>query len=581
MKKFLCMLSALLFLIPSCSASVFAADIDTVPLGICAVTSDNEGNSAIENADAIEELSSYHSYDLYIDKEPVLSVEAHNDEMASTGASLPVYYNAEFMIPDTTLKVYLTGLRSENIEELQQRIIDNFMNDTFFELSDLSFIDTEKTSIKDGDENLCWAAASSNILHYTGWGAEAGFSDEDALFDLFSSSFSDGGSHQENAMAWFFNGAALQNNIITFGGAKVKNYPRSGGYFKDYAYDMVSGYKYIRGAYDMNNMFMLLTHGYGISPGLNLMKNDSNTGTHAVTLWGMVIDETYSIDNAERYRGIMITDSDSHKVNSSDRRNADRVLGYYPLYFSRNLFCFDYYLGYTASLDDFEYLVPYSKDVPRETASSASKDKTKTPDLIISEAYLNDKFTTSIKTLYESGSDLYLQYIVSSAADKPWRYDIKTKRSVTSSDGEVLFSDIDIVDGSFFNGIKYTQASELRYIKLDNVPAGDYTLTFTVNPNRDHTEAYYYNNTRSIDFSVRDSYNRGDYDDNRIVDLIDVSLLQKDITGFNTYKDSKTEERCDIDENGLDIADSTLILRSLCDMEIPYSVGVKALYKGI
>lgn len=42
-----------------------------------------------------------------------------------------------------------------------------------------------------------------------------------------------------------------------------------------------------------------------------------------------------------------------------------------------------------------------------------------------------------------------------------------------------------------------------------------------------------------------------------------------------------TNESGDVDENGLDIVDVTLILRTLSDFEIPYEVGTKTLYTEI
>ena len=580
MKKLISVLCVLILSLSLCPFTVNAAEIDVVPLGVCAVVSDDDGNTAIEDAQAIEDLESFQSYELYIDRHSVLSVDPQNSELAATGISIPAFYHAEFMLPDTTLQVYLTGLRSNNVEEIQQKLIDSFVTDTAFELYDLSFIDTEKTSIEDGDEYLCWAAASSNILYYTGWGAKAGFSDEDELFDLFRSSFSDDGSHQENAMAWFFNGAALRNNVFTFGGAKIKNYPRSGGYLRDYAYDMVSGYQYVWGAEDLNSMFEKLKQKYGISPGIILQSNGSAVSSHAITLWGMVTDLSYGVYQSEHYHGILITDSDSHMIDSSDRRDADRVLSYYPLYVDNwKSFCFDYSEDLTARFQDYEYLMPYSNNVPRETDLMSGRDKTKYSDLIVSEAYLNNKNTKATNTLFESGSDLYFSYVVSSAADKAWRSTIRTKRSIVNSKGETIYNDTDSIAVSRLSGLNYVQSTDLRSASIKNIPAGDYTLTFTVNPNHESTEAFYYNNTRTIDFKVRDSYLRGDYDNNSIVNSNDTTQIMRNLVGAAAINDEKAEERGNIDGGNLSVRDATLIQRYLINLKTPYEIGIKALYQ--
>ena len=582
MKKIICLLFTLLLTVQLCAVAVPAAQVDLVPMGICAVVSDCEGNTAIESADAVGELDTYESYDLYVDREPVLAVDLQNKELAASGAAVPKLYHADFMIPETTCQVYLTGLRSENVEELQSLIIKSFTAGYHFDLTDLTFIDTEKTALNDGDENLCWAAASSNILYSTGWGAQAGFSDENAIFDLFASSFTDDGSHQENAMSWFFNGAALHNNYVSFFGSRIRNYGRSGAYLKDYAYDMVSGYNYVRGAGDLGYLYDLLTQGCDISPGILLENGGSNVGSHAITLWGLVLDHAYTKDDPAYYSGVLISDSDSDMINNRDRRKAPRVLSYYPLYVNKdNLFCFDYDEDLTAIWDDYEYLIPYSTDIPRETDRNASRDKINTADLIIGGAYLSDSYAGEMKELYESGSDLFFQYAVASAADKKWRSNIKTDRRITDANGKTIFHDTDTITISYFSGLQYIEMTDPRSARVNNVPAGDYTLTFTVNPNHDSAEAYYYNNTYSIEFRVRDSFICGDYNNDRTVDITDATMIQLELSESIPESDIKTAERCDLDENGLDITDASRIQRYLVELETPYPIGEKALYNAV
>lgn len=583
MKRIVSFVCALILIIQLCTVAVNAVEVDTAPTGICAVISDQNGSFTLSGAEAAEVPDANQSYELYVDRQPVLSVEAQNSELTATGASLPTFYRAEFMIPDTTLQVFLTGLRSENVEELQRTIIDSFTQRSSFELSDLSFIDTEKTALSDGDENLCWAAASSNILYYTGWGAKAGFSDEDELFDLFASSFNDKGSHQNNAMAWFFNGAALQNNLLSFDNARIKNYPNSGKYFRDYAYDMVSGYDFIRSPRDMARVCELLRQGYGVSPGIDPEQNGKSLSSHAITLWGTVTDLSQDAENAERYQGLLITDSDSDMLDDPDRRKASKILSYYPLYLNEyDQFCFDCYDDITAVLDDYEYLAPYSSELPFETDLATGRDKTKYPDLRIGEVYLSDQRNTmTIDTLFESGSDLCFEYNVFSAADKAWRSEVKTSRTVVSSTGEVLFSDVDSISVSWLRGLNYEQSTVTRTKTLNDVPAGDYTLTLTVNPDRTSTEAYYYNNTRTVEFYVRDSFIRGDSDNSGDVTIFDATCIQRRLAGLSVAWDSHADERSDVDENGLDITDAAYIQRRLCEIDIPYSVGEKALYREL
>jgi hypothetical protein len=45
--------------------------------------------------------------------------------------------------------------------------------------------DAEKSPSNTEDDNMCWAAAASNMLEWTGWGLVARLSDADAMFWLF------------------------------------------------------------------------------------------------------------------------------------------------------------------------------------------------------------------------------------------------------------------------------------------------------------------------------------------------------------------------------------------------------------
>ncbi|WP_316608644.1 hypothetical protein [uncultured Ruminococcus sp.] len=582
MKKIISSFLIVIILITLCITGVSAAEIGAIPLGICAVVSDIEGNQTIQNSEAITDNENIQGYELFIDRQHVLSVETSSHEIAQTGAVAPTFYQAEFMIPDSTSQVLLTGLKTENVEEIQHRIIENYTAGLPFKITDLSFIDTEKTAQSDGDENLCWAAAASNILHYTGWGAQAGFSDEDELFDLFASSFSDNGSHQENAMAWFFNGAALQRNLFNYATAKIRDYPFSGGYLNDYAYDMVSGYNYIRGVSHWNDIYDLLKQNYGISPGINLVIDNQIVGSHAITLWGLMIDTSLSVDDPDRYQGVLIADSDSDMINERDRRKPDKILEYYPMYVNqRNSFSFDYANGIVAIFDDYEYLMPYSKDVPRETDRSVGRNKTRYPDLIIGEMYLSDKANNqSVNTLFESGKDIYFGYAVSSAADTAWRNTIKTNRKIISSTGKLLYNDTDSISIPFLTGLNYINSTDLSFTSVKNIPAGDYTLTFTVNPQHSTNEAYFYNNSRSIAFQIRDSYIKGDFDNSKKVEIIDATLIQHRLADM-IGEDIKADERGDIDDDGLDSTDAVWIMRRLAGFEIPYSIGNKTLHKEI
>ena len=53
---------------------------------------------------------------------------------------------------------------------------------------DETFVDAEKSQANPKDENMCWAAAASNILYYTNW-ITASVTAEDDVLDIFRNSF--------------------------------------------------------------------------------------------------------------------------------------------------------------------------------------------------------------------------------------------------------------------------------------------------------------------------------------------------------------------------------------------------------
>ena len=106
------------------------------------------------------------------------------------------------------------------------------------------------------------------------------------------------------------------------------------------------------------------------------------------------------------------------------------------------------------------------------------------------------------------------------------------------------------------------------------LPVGDYTITASFNMDHSTKEAYYYNNTRSIRFKVREQYRIGDTDGNGIVDASDITMLQRILANLDTDGEV-SERRSDIDGNGtVDVIDVTLAMRYLADIDIPYPIDV-------
>ena len=157
--------------------------------------------------------------------------------------------------------------------------------------------DVNKTG--NDDSLLCWAAASSNILTYTGWGSAKADSSAD-LFDYFKASFSDAGGLENYAYEWWFSGNYIRQGDE--GWAQVTD-TAAGAFYPNLDID-----DYLRSAQEGGDGFsqalslieQYMKDGYGVSIGIY----NALYGGHSVTAWG------FSYDDQGNYTGIYLTDSD-------------------------------------------------------------------------------------------------------------------------------------------------------------------------------------------------------------------------------------------------------------------------------
>lgn len=574
MKKFLTAAAMALAIAVTVSSvpAVSAAEVNDVPMGVYSVVTDDDGTEQMVGAPDENEVENAQEYELYVDRKEVLSVGASGDSSKR--------YHVDFMLPDTTNEVYLTGLSAENVEEVQQAIIENYIDGKPFNLIDLNFIDAEKLVPGNSDSNLCWAASCSNILTYTGWAQRAGFANEDEVFDLYNASFSNSAGFQRDGLAWFFNGVALSTNL-GFNAPRVYNYPNSGGYLSQYAYDMVCNWELFRSVKQLNNMEERIKSGYGISPGIGIYRNGALSGSHAITLWGLVTDTSLDKNNIDRFRYVFISDSDSDMVEKTDRTLADNKIHMKPAYSDgKGRLCFDYdeYAEpMTAAFEDYTYLMPYKSDIPRENNMSTSRNKTKNPDLTFGQMTLSEnKYDVEQVTLYESGKKVYFSYEVENASDKTYFSNVNVSLNVVNEKGENFLNDSVRVSRGWMS---MASTTEINYGELSKLPAGDYKITYKVNENHPVKEAYYYNNTYTQDFKVRDSYLSGDCNKDKQISIGDVTEIQRLIAGL--YEDDKAVERGNVNGGELDVSDATLLQKFLAKMDVDASIGTKQLHTVI
>ncbi len=191
------------------------------------------------------------------------------------------------------------------------------------------WVDAEKSDNDPGDDLMCWAAAASNILEWTGWGFVDGMTTTDQMFEYFQDHWTDEGGQMRYGWSWWFEGtytgpwtAGWSQVDVPGGGFYPPPTETFGDYFQNQMID----------ANAMSAVDTFLHAGYGTALGLV-----GGSYGHAVTAWGY----SYNPSDPTDYLGVWITDSDDNK---SDASPTD-VLAYYEVAYSNNRWYLQNYGG--------------------------------------------------------------------------------------------------------------------------------------------------------------------------------------------------------------------------------------------
>ena len=184
--------------------------------------------------------------------------------------------------------------------------------------------DAEKNSSVP-DDNLCWSAASSNVLDWTGWGRVDGLRNTDEIFQYFQGHLWSGGGSPSDALQWWFDDSPswLAPMVWTPGGGFWEN-----SNFHDYYRTNGGNYGGAMGAIDG-----FLHDGSGVA---TTLYNTDGLSPHVVTLWGI---QTATVGG--EYLGLWITDSDD---NEADPDPPD-LLQYYNVQYTSGRWYFQDFYG--------------------------------------------------------------------------------------------------------------------------------------------------------------------------------------------------------------------------------------------
>ena len=457
------------------------------------------------------------SYELYYDGRLLMTVVPSGFSVqdrpavtgADSGASLGStgFYKTTFSIDDTR-EIFLTGLTESTLHQVQTELTASALQDRYFNLTNVDFIDAEKefTDVAEGgtasDANLCWAAATSNMLRFSGWGSAAGFKTEDDLFESFISAFTDAGGSYTYALDWFFNGNYQPQNWS--GWSHLRAPGKSGAYLPDYAADSL--YQTFEISAHIDNLrlvFDALERDCAVGISIGNYISWLRSGGHAITLWGYMRDTSASPYSKEAYPAIFISDSDSDKYDGNLRREAPnrlRVMMMDGMFdgFGDDSWELDYPSWFPWRIDSFTVLEPYSEEIEKDT--SGTRNKNGTADLSVQD----------LNVCASTFADLNLGIDTISAGQAFKISGIaKNNSAVNLSNVKLQITTAITQNGStvWSNSRTITVGSYSAYSNVDlsatcnSLSAGSYEATIRISADGVE-EAYLLNNTRSIAFTV-------------------------------------------------------------------------------
>lgn len=455
----------------------------------------------------IASYSIYYNGRLLMTVTPVGFSEPDAAVMSGGAPTCTGFYKTTFSIDDTR-EIFLTGLTESTLEQVQTELTASALEDRYFSLTNVDFIDAEKefTDVAEGeiasDANLCWAAASSNMLRFSGWGSEAGFRTEDDLFESFISAFTDAGGSYTYGLDWFFNGYyAMQGND---GWAQLRAPGESGKYLSEYPADsLYQTYEISNHIDNLRPVLDALERDCAVGISIGNYLSSFRIGGHAITLWGYLHDTSASPYSKEAYPAIFISDSDSDKYDGALRRQAPnrlRVMMMDGMFdgFGADSWELDYPSTFPWRLESFTVLEPYRAELEQDAPGTHNKNTS--ADFSIQDLYVRastfDDLELGIDTIPANQSFKIGGIALNNSAVNLSSARLQIVTTITQN-GQTVWEKTSQRSVSRFSANAYVKLSET----CNSLAAGSYEATIRLTASG-ISEAYLLNNTRSISFTV-------------------------------------------------------------------------------
>lgn len=455
----------------------------------------------------IASYSIYYNGRLLMTVTPVGFSEPDAAVMSGGAPTCTGFYKTTFSIDDTR-EIFLTGLTESTLEQVQTELTASALEDRYFSLTNVDFIDAEKefTDVAEGeiasDANLCWAAASSNMLRFSGWGSEAGFRTEDDLFESFISAFTDAGGSYTYGLDWFFNGYyAMQGND---GWAQLRAPGESGKYLSEYPADsLYQTYEISNHIDNLRPVLDALERDCAVGISIGNYLSSFRIGGHAITLWGYLHDTSASPYSKEAYPAIFISDSDSDKYDGALRRQAPnrlRVMMMDGMFdgFGADSWELDYPSTFPWRLESFTVLEPYRAELEQD--ASGTHNKNTSADFSVQDLYVRastfDDLELGIDTIPANQSFKIGGIALNNSAVNLSSARLQIVTTITQN-GQTVWEKTSQRSVSRFSANAYVKLSET----CNSLAVGSYEATIRVTASG-ISEAYLLNNTRAISFTV-------------------------------------------------------------------------------
>ena len=455
----------------------------------------------------IASYSIYYNGRLLMTVTPVGFSEPDAAVMSGGAPTCTGFYKTTFSIDDTR-EIFLTGLTESTLGQVQTELTASALEDRYFSLTNVDFIDAEKefTDVAEGeiasDANLCWAAASSNMLRFSGWGSEAGFRTEDDLFESFISAFTDAGGSYTYGLDWFFNGYyAMQGND---GWAQLRAPGESGKYLSEYPADsLYQTYEISNHIDNLRPVLDALERDCAVGISIGNYLSSFRIGGHAITLWGYLHDTSASPYSKEAYPAIFISDSDSDKYDGELRRQAPnrlRVMMMDGMFdgFGADSWELDYPSTFPWRLESFTVLEPYRAELEQD--ASGTHNKNTSADFSVQDLYVRastfDDLELGIDTIPANQSFKIGGIALNNSAVNLSSARLQIVTTITQN-GQTVWEKTSQRPVSRFQANAYVKLLET----CNSLAAGSYEATIRVTASG-ISEAYLLNNTRSISFTV-------------------------------------------------------------------------------